>query len=320
MTNVEALQILYEALGGNPADVADASTINDVLNAIAGKYEGTDDAQLISEAIGNITAVLDKIIPALPTLITKNITENGEYSASADDADGYSSVKVTVSPTLENKNVTPTTSEQTVTAGENYDGLGTVTVEAVTAAIDSNITPGNIKSGVSILGVEGNVNAIEFSATPAAFTLLTNIKNLNIVIPNGITIIGASAFSGCTGLMSVEIPSSVTAIGGSAFNGCTGLTSVEIPSSVTTIGASAFNGCIRLTSVEIPSSVTIIGTGAFSGCTGLTSVEIPSSVTDIGGSAFSGCADLATITIHKAEGSITGAPWGAPNATVVWDG
>lgn len=274
MTNVEALQILYAALGGNPADVADASTINDVLNAIAGKYEGTDDALLISEAIGNITAVLDKIIPALPTLITKNITENGEYSASEDDADGYSSVNVTVSPALENKTVTPTTSEQTITAGENYDGLGTVTVEAVTAAIDSDITSGNIKNGVSILGVEGNVKAVEFSATPAAFKLVTNISNLNAVIPNGVTSLAYDAFNGCTGLTSVSIPSSVTSIDGSVFRGCTGLTSIEIPSSVTSIG----------------NYVLFV------------------------------CTNLATITIHKAEGSITGAPWGAPNATVVWDG
>ena len=274
MTNVEALQVLYAALGGNPADVADASTINDVLNAIAGKYEGTDDALLISEAIGNITAVLDKIIPALPTLITKNITENGEYSASEDDADGYSSVNVEVSPTLEDKTVTPTTSEQTITADEGYDALGTVTVEAVTAAIDANITAGNIKKGVTILGVDGNINPVEFSATPNAFTLLENIRNLNAVIPNGVTSISVNAFRDCTGLKSIEIPSSVT----------------------------KFNNY------------------AFSGCTGLTSIEIPSSVTSIGNNAFYACTNLTTITIDKAEGSITGAPWGAINATVVWDG
>lgn len=32
MTNVEALKALYAALGGDPADVADAVTIVDVLN------------------------------------------------------------------------------------------------------------------------------------------------------------------------------------------------------------------------------------------------------------------------------------------------
>ena len=42
-----------------------------------------------------------------------------------------------------------------ITADQGKDGLGTVTVSAVTAAIDENIAAGNIKSGVTILGVAG---------------------------------------------------------------------------------------------------------------------------------------------------------------------
>lgn len=122
MINVEALKTLYAALGGTPADVANASTIVEVLNAIAAKYEGDDDATLNPEAIANIAAVAENLTPA---------------------------------PNLENKSVTPTTAQQTITAGDGYDGLGTVTVAAVTAAIDANIIAGNIKEGVTILGVTG---------------------------------------------------------------------------------------------------------------------------------------------------------------------
>ena len=122
MTNVEALKALYTALGGSAADVADASTIVQVLNAIAAKYEGEDGATLNAEAIANIAAVTSSITPA---------------------------------PTLEDVTVTPTTSQQTITAGSGYDGIGTVTVAAVTAAIDENIVAGNIKDGVTILGVTG---------------------------------------------------------------------------------------------------------------------------------------------------------------------
>lgn len=122
MTNVEALKALYAALGGSAADVADASTTVQVLNAIAAKYEGEDDATLNAEAIANIAAVASSITPA---------------------------------PTLENVTANPTTSQQTITAGSGYDGIGTVTVAAVTAAIDENIVAGNIKDGVTILGVTG---------------------------------------------------------------------------------------------------------------------------------------------------------------------
>lgn len=122
MTNVEALKALYTALGGSAADVAGASTIVQVLNAIAAKYEGEDDATLNAEAIANIAAVASSITPA---------------------------------PTLEDVTATPATSQQTITAGSGYDGIGTVTVAAVTAAIDANIVAGNIKDGVTILGVTG---------------------------------------------------------------------------------------------------------------------------------------------------------------------
>ena len=123
MTNVEALKALYVALGGDADDVANVSTIVGVLNAIAAKYDGESDATINPDAIANITAVLDNIIPE---------------------------------PALQDKTVTPTTSQQTITAGEGYDGLGTVTVNAVTAAIDEHIVAGNIKSGVTILGVTGS--------------------------------------------------------------------------------------------------------------------------------------------------------------------
>lgn len=42
-----------------------------------------------------------------------------------------------------------------MTIAEAFKVFGTVSVAAVTSAIDANITAENIKSGVTILGVEG---------------------------------------------------------------------------------------------------------------------------------------------------------------------
>ena len=94
----------------------------------------------------------------------------------------------------------------------------------------------------------------------------------DLVIPDGITGIGAYAFFGETSFTSVTIPDSVTWIESSAFSGCTGLTSVTIPDSVTSIGERAFWDCTGLMSVAIGNGVTSIGGYAFEGCTGLTSV------------------------------------------------
>ena len=110
-----------------------------------------------------------------------------------------------------------------------------------------------------------------------------------------VTSIGSSAFSSCSGLISVTIGNSVTEIGSSAFYGCSGLTSVTIPNSVTDIGVWAFHSCSSLTSVTIPNSVTYIGYNAFYNCSSLTSLTIGESVTYIGENAFSECSSLTSV-------------------------
>lgn len=112
MTNVEALQALYAALGGTPANVANASTSVEVLNAIAALYDGEDDAIINPDAIANIAAVAGSITPEPATLIEKSVSENGTYNAEDDEADGYSSVNVEVPVGL----VTPTLFETRATS------------------------------------------------------------------------------------------------------------------------------------------------------------------------------------------------------------
>ena len=120
-----------------------------------------------------------------------------------------------------------------------------------------------------------------------------------------VTGIGYQAFSGCTGLTSVNIPDGVTSIGQNAFLGCTGLTSVNIPDGVTGIGQQAFMYCAGLTSVNIPNGVTGIGNKAFSDCTGLTSVNIPGSVTSLDRNVFMNCTSLSNVTISYGISEIT---------------
>lgn len=57
-------------------------------------------------------------------------------------------------PTLQAKTVTPTATEQVIAPDSGYDGLSQVTVSG-----DSNLTPENIKSGVSIFGITGTLAA-----------------------------------------------------------------------------------------------------------------------------------------------------------------
>ena len=117
-----------------------------------------------------------------------------------------------------------------------------------------------------------------------------------IIIGDGITTIGSSAFRNCFALNSVTIPNSVRTIGEAAFEYCSALTSVTIPNSVTIIEWSTFKDCSALTSVTIPNSVTEIGGDAFSKCTNLQKVNIGNSVKTIGIAAFNNCTSITQIS------------------------
>ena len=63
---------------------------------------------------------------------------------------------------LQDKTVNASTISQNITADNDYNGLGTVTIKPVTASIDSDIKASNIKQGVTILGVNGSVVEAEY--------------------------------------------------------------------------------------------------------------------------------------------------------------
>ena len=135
-----------------------------------------------------------------------------------------------------------------------------------------------------------------------SFYVCTSLTS--VTIPDSVTSIGDSVFSGCTSLKSVTFPNSVAFIGFDAFGGCTSLTRIAIPNNVTEIGIGAFAYCSSLTSVTIPNSVTSIGIGAFYFCTSLTSITIPDSVTSIGDSGFYVCTNLASVIMGNGVTSI----------------
>ena len=156
-----------------------------------------------------------------------------------------------------------------------------------------------------------------------------NDKSLTgaLIIPEGVTEIGAQAFKGCTGLTSVTLPSTLQSIGSEAFAGCTGLKdTVEIPPD-TSVKDDAFHGSDATIRQENPASdftytiaagevtitgyagtepigklviprmidgypVTAIGESAFQFNSSLTGLDLPQTITRLDFCAFYGCPNL----------------------------
>ena len=118
-----------------------------------------------------------------------------------------------------------------------------------------------------------------------------------VVISEGVTAIGAYAFSYCRQLSVISLPSSLLTIGSAAFRNCVSLTSVTIPNKVSNIESRTFASCYALTDILIPNSVTSIGGGAFTGNSGLISIEIPVSVTSIAEMVFADCYNMTSIHV-----------------------
>ena len=161
--------------------------------------------------------------------------------------------------------------------------------------------------------------------------------NGDVVVPDGVVIIGDYAFYGFTGLTSITIPNSVRSIGNGAFEGCSGLRSITIGNGVTRIGEGAFSGCGSLKTIlvdsenanyktvnglllshngktlirgingdiVVPDGVVSIGDDAFSGCNGLTSITIPDSVKGVEKGAFHDCRGLTSVVICNRDTRVT---------------
>ena len=152
----------------------------------------------------------------------------------------------------------------------------------------------NADTGELVISGTGDMNNWNSPFFSPWYNYIQAIKS--VTVENGVTSIGANAFSFHVFLTSVTIPASVTEIEKNAFERCISLKSVEIPDNVKNIGAGAFKDC-GLTGIDIPDSVSNIGDGAFQGCKELSNAVISASVTSIGEGAFGDCPALVGITV-----------------------
>ena len=166
------------------------------------------------------------------------------------------------------------------------------------------------------------------SATPVATNsadfeisngVLTKYKGRggDVVIPNGVTEIGANVFDKNESITSVTVPYGVTKIGGSAFNMCKNLKSISLPDSLTEIGSSSIRDCRSLARLVLPRNLKKVGDCSISGCSALTEVIIPYGVTYVGRGSFQSCTNLKKLVIPETATQVGDVLcWSTPNVTI----
>ena len=137
----------------------------------------SDEDGLSSVTVNAVTSSID------PDIQAGNIKRGIEILGVTGTFDGGS---------LGTKTVNSSTSTQTITPEPSDYGLSSVTVNAVTSSIDSNIQADNIKSGVTILGITGNYSG-------------TVINNQNKTVDPSTDQQSITADSGYTGLGIVTV-------------------------------------------------------------------------------------------------------------------
>lgn len=202
-----------------------------------------------------------------------------------------------------------------------HDGTGFV---SILNDEQSKIIPENIKSGVSILGVEGecvvgggnsNEDAIiqrtvsvlfnstaQFIGSRAFYSWnVFNSSALKSVTFTAASFIGTSAFASCYDLVSANFPS-VKFIDGGAFSYCSSLKDIYFPVAER-LSIGAFYRCSGLSSVEFPLVISA-SHSVFDYCSNLVSVSFPElvSIGPITGTEsgfFVGCSKLQDVYLPK---------------------
>lgn len=159
-----------------------------------------------------------------------------------------------------------------------------------------------------------NLN-LEDGITVSKYAFIGNQDIKSLVV--GAVTIGNYAFQE-SGVETIDV-GNATSIGAHAFDKCDNLTSINLKGTVDCLNTQTFYMCDSLINVTIPNNIIEIGNCCFQACYSLATARIGNGVTKIT-NAFANCNALTDIYIDKPEGSVTGAPWGAPNSpTIHWN-
>lgn len=146
---------------------------------------------------------------------------------------------------------------------------------------------------------QGFLNGSRYDQKVSDSALFIDRTVEELVVPEGVTVIGDYAFRGCAKLKSVSLPNGITKIARDAFCMAQALEEIVIPDGCLTIGMSAFSVCSKLARVVLPDSITEIGSTAFNKSI-ITEFIFPDKVDRIDDRIFLDCSKLARVVAPSA--------------------
>ena len=242
---------------------------------------------------------------------TKTITENGANI----DVAKYAAAQVDVTPNLQSKIAIPTTSQQIISADNSYDGLSSVTVNAIPSTyVGSGITQRSSSdltvSGATVTVPSGYYSA-QASKAVASGTAGTPTATKGTVSNHSVSV--TPSVTNTTGYITgdTKTGTAVTVSASELVSGTKSITEngtaidvtqysnvdVNVPGMSETDLKNLIEGSDDFTDIDWPDNVTSIRNGAFWGCAYFNPSSLPSGVTRIGERAFSDCSSLAITSL-----------------------
>ena len=133
-----------------------------------------------------------------------------------------------------------------------------------------------LSNGILTISGNGRMKDYDYSYNPwYNETLRCKIKE--IIIKEGITNIGKTAFIELKNVYNVELPTTVTEIGFESFYGCTSLKYIYLPKNLEKLGEGCFMNCVNLVSLTIPTSISSIPNNMCYNCQSLVSISLSKS-------------------------------------------
>lgn len=197
----------------------------------------------------------------------------------------------------------------TTVADGTFSGCSQITVISVPATVN-DITIGLIANSSALEKIIVDENNQYYSSDDHGVLFNKDKSKLlrypvdssaeKYTIPEGVTVIGESAFARAQKLKEITIPDTVTTIEAAAFLATWKLERIVIPDSVTKLTGNAFS-CSGIKSAILPAGINVIETRVFDCCTSLESVIIPSNITHIDDFAFSMCNKLKDVYYYGSQ-------------------